>query len=155
MGLHIDLDDDMLFYENEDGDYIPVGYITFLEDDEDNVESCEYDCFGCPEFRKCCGELEDEYCPDCGYDYDGIYEEELDEIFSHPVTAIKWLIKDVIFNDPATIVLWWDGTKTVVKCCEGDTYNKEFGLMACIIKKFTGNDGRWNEIIKDWCTDEV
>lgn len=25
-------------------------------------------------------------------------------------------IKKVIFNDPATIVLWNDGTKTVVKC---------------------------------------
>lgn len=34
-------------------------------------------------------------------------------------------IKKVIFNDPATIILWKDGTKTVVKCQEGDTYDKE------------------------------
>ena len=33
-------------------------------------------------------------------------------------------IKKVIFNDPATIVLWDDGTKTVVKCSEGDTYSE-------------------------------
>lgn len=32
-------------------------------------------------------------------------------------------IKNVIFNDPATIVFWKDGTKTVVKCQKdkGDT----------------------------------
>ena len=44
-------------------------------------------------------------------------------------------IKDVIFNNPATIVLWKDGTKTVVKCQKGDTYNPELGLAMCIIKK--------------------
>ena len=60
-------------------------------------------------------------------------------------------IKRVIFNNPATVVLWKDNTKTIVKCCEGDTYDKEKGLMACIIKKLTGNTGRWNEIIKEWC----
>ena len=59
-------------------------------------------------------------------------------------------IRRVIFNNPATVVLWKDNTKTVVKCCEGDTYDKEKGLMACIIKKMTGNTGRWNEIIKEW-----
>ncbi len=59
-------------------------------------------------------------------------------------------IKTVIFHDPATIVKWMDGTKTVVKCCTGDTFDKEKGLMACIIKKFTGNTGRWNEILKEW-----
>lgn len=64
---------------------------------------------------------------------------------------ISGMIKRVIFNEPATIVLWKDGTKSVVKCCEGDTYDKEKGLMACIIKKLTGNTGRWNEIIKEWC----
>ena len=28
-------------------------------------------------------------------------------------------IKNVIFNEPATIIIWKDGTKTVVKCQEG------------------------------------
>ena len=30
-------------------------------------------------------------------------------------------IRKVIFNDPATIVLWSDGSKTVVKCGPEDT----------------------------------
>lgn len=63
-------------------------------------------------------------------------------------------IKRVIFNNPATIVFWDDGTKTVVKCNNGDTYNKEVGLTACIVKKICGNTGRWNEILKKWCHEE-
>ena len=45
----------------------------------------------------------------------------------------------VIFNDPATIVFWKDGTKTVVKCMEGDTYNPEVGLAMCVCKKVYGS----------------
>ena len=56
----------------------------------------------------------------------------------------------VIFNDLATIIIWDDGTKTVTKCHPDDSYDKEKGLMACIIKYLTGNTGRWNEILKDW-----
>lgn len=48
-------------------------------------------------------------------------------------------IKRVIFNDPATIVLWEDGTKTVVKCMDGDTYSEEIGLAMCICKKALGD----------------
>lgn len=64
----------------------------------------------------------------------------------------KNTIKDVIFNDPATIVLWKDGTKTVVKCQSetGDTYNKELGLAMCIIKKCCGNKGNFNDVFNEW-----
>lgn len=58
-------------------------------------------------------------------------------------------IKDVIFNPPATIVLWADGTKTVVKCQEDkDEYSKEIGLAMCICKKVYGNKGNYNNIFK-------
>ena len=36
-------------------------------------------------------------------------------------------IKDVIYNDPATIVFWEDGTKTVVKC-KNEKFDPEKGL---------------------------
>ena len=55
-------------------------------------------------------------------------------------------IKKVIFNDPATIVYWKDGTKTVVKCQDGDVYDKEKGLAMCITKKFFGNKGNFNKV---------
>ena len=65
-------------------------------------------------------------------------------------------IKDVIFNDPATIVLWKDGTKTVVKCQKdkGDTYNPELGLAMCIIKKMCGNKGNYNDVFNKWLPKE-
>ena len=50
------------------------------------------------------------------------------------------MIDDVIFNDPATIVFWDDGTKTVVKCQEGDVYSKENGLEMAMFKRYMGND---------------
>ena len=63
-------------------------------------------------------------------------------------------IKNVIFNAPATIVLWTDGTKTVVKCQEGDTYDREKGLALCIAKKYLGNKGNFNEVFKKWIQGE-
>ena len=44
----------------------------------------------------------------------------------------------VIFNNPATVVLWSDGTKTVVKRQKGDKWDYEKGLAMAIIKKFLG-----------------
>ena len=68
-----------------------------------------------------------------------------------PKGASEWSIKEcffaipkdlkiekVIFNDPATIVMWNDGTKTVVKCQENDTFDHEKGLAMCIAKRFIG-----------------
>lgn len=59
-------------------------------------------------------------------------------------------IEKVIFNDPATIVIWKDKTKTVVKCQEGDIYSPELGLAMCIAKKYLGNKGNFNEVFKKW-----
>jgi hypothetical protein len=50
--------------------------------------------------------------------------------------------KKVIFNNPATIVIWSDGTKTVVTRQKGDRYNKEEGLALCYMKKALGNSSR-------------
>lgn len=48
----------------------------------------------------------------------------------------------VIFNNPATIVIWDDGTKTIVKRQKGDRYDKEKGLALCYMKKALGNSSR-------------
>ena len=45
--------------------------------------------------------------------------------------------KQVIYNNPATIIFWEDGTKTVVKC-EGEKYDELKGLMIGIVKKVCG-----------------
>lgn len=58
-------------------------------------------------------------------------------------------IKNVIFNDPATIVFWEDGTKTVVKC-ENEEFDKEKGLAMAFMKKMLGNKGRYFNEVKKW-----
>ena len=62
-------------------------------------------------------------------------------------------LKDVIFSDPATVVFWSDGTKTVVKTRGGEKYDKEKGLAMAIVKKITGNTGNYYNIFKEWCGD--
>lgn len=66
-----------------------------------------------------------------GYIYYGIADE--------PLNAMR----KVIFNDPATIVYWADGTKTVVKAREGTIFDSEKGLAMAISKKFLGNRGNY------------
>lgn len=49
-------------------------------------------------------------------------------------------IKDVRFYDPATIVFFEDGTKTVVKRMEGQEFDPELGFLLCIMKRAYGED---------------
>ena len=59
-------------------------------------------------------------------------------------------IKNVIFHDPATIVYWMDGSKTVVKCQSGDTFDPEKGLSMAIAKRVYGDNGHYYELFKEW-----
>lgn len=59
-------------------------------------------------------------------------------------------IKNVKFHDPATIVFWADGTKTVVKCGDEDTFDPEKGLAMAIAKKALGNKGHYFDTVKKW-----
>lgn len=61
-------------------------------------------------------------------------------------------ILDVVFNGPATIIFWADGTKTVVKAIY-DEFDPEKGLAMAIAKKALGNKGNYFNVIKRW-TDE-
>ena len=63
-------------------------------------------------------------------------------------------IKNVIFNDPATIVFWEDGTKTVVKCQDGDKFDPEKGLTMAIAKKAYGNKSGYCNKLKKWLPKE-
>lgn len=63
-------------------------------------------------------------------------------------------IKNVIFNDPATIVFWSDGAKTVVKAQDGEPYDEEKGLAMAISKKALGNKGNYYNEFKKWLPEE-
>ena len=66
-------------------------------------------------------------------------------------------IKNAIFNDPATIVFWSDGTKTVVKCGENDIYDPEKGLAMAVAKKYLGTNkshSNYMDEFKKWLPKE-
>ena len=50
---------------------------------------------------------------------------------------------------------WPDGVKTVVKCQPGDTFSKETGLMAAMLKRYLGNDNTYNKVINKFLKDEA
>lgn len=66
-------------------------------------------------------------------------------------------IKKVIFNNPYTIILWKDGSKTMVKCTEDETYDPEKGMALAICKKVLGTNiskSNYYDIFKEWLPKE-
>ena len=59
-------------------------------------------------------------------------------------------IKNVIFNPPATIVFWTDGSKTVVKRNAKDEFDPEKGLAMAIAKHCADNSDDFYKEIKKW-----
>ena len=57
--------------------------------------------------------------------------------------GLSLTIKDVIFNPPATIVFWMDGTTTVVKDQGEVFYDPEKGMAMAVAKKAFGNQGNY------------
>jgi len=60
-------------------------------------------------------------------------------------------IKEVIFNKPATVVYWKDGTKTVVKCGNDEPYDREKAVAMCFLKKMLkpSEKSHWLDVIHD------
>lgn len=69
------------------------------------------------------------------------YFEEDERIIYVATRSAKILpgIEKVIFNPPATIVTWQDGTKTVVKCGKGEEFCEETGLAMAIARRYSGS----------------
>ena len=68
----------------------------------------------------------------------------------NPIALGEKTIERVIFHDPATIVIWKDGTKTVVKTQNGEKYDPEKGLAMAITKKALGNEGNYYNTFTKW-----
>lgn len=60
------------------------------------------------------------------------------------------MIQRVIFNPPATIVIWKDGSKTVVKCGKNDIFDPEKGLAMAISKRAFGDNRDYYEVFAKW-----
>ena len=75
-----------------------------------------------------------------------------EQLFSS-VTKEKTLsitIKKVIFSPPATIIIWDDNTKTIVKAQEDEPYDPEKGMAMCIAKHIYGDCGSYYNVFSEW-----
>lgn len=55
--------------------------------------------------------------------------------------------KQVIFSGPKTIVLWLDGTKTIVSCGEGDDNDPYAGFCAAVTKRVFGSTSQAKKVL--------
>jgi hypothetical protein len=55
-------------------------------------------------------------------------------------------VKRIVYHDPATIVFWQDGTKTVVKCMDGEPFEKYAGFCAALAKKVFGSTSKAKKV---------
>lgn len=60
-------------------------------------------------------------------------------------------VEKIIFNNPATIVIWADGTRTVVKACKEDKFDKGVGLKTALLQRVFGKgiDKEINKIVDE------
>jgi len=92
------------------------------------------------------------YKPTTPTDFDGDLF-NIVELSPLPSSDIMRKPKKVIFNDPATIVYWPDGSKTVVKS-ENESFDPEKGLAMAIAKKYLGNEGNYYDVFRKWLPEE-
>ena len=75
---------------------------------------------------------------------------KMGNVYSPVVRRDPFKIKKVHFNPPVTVVIWEDGTKTIVRTQGEDTFDPEKGLAMAISKKSLGNDGGYYDEFKKW-----
>ncbi|MDE6019768.1 MAG: hypothetical protein K2H01_02045 [Ruminococcus sp.] len=63
-------------------------------------------------------------------------------------------IKQIIYSGPKTIIIWKDGSKTIVSCGKDDTYNRYAGFCAAVTKKIFGSNSNIKKIIDQYAKSE-
>lgn len=75
--------------------------------------------------------------------------EEFERIMKKDIPMRKkaaQLVDKVIVNEPALIVFWKNGSKTVVKCTN-EEFDLEKGIAMAFIKRVFGNKGNYNAFL--------
>lgn len=122
-------------------------YIEELADEisDEEIPFCDMDCDDCPETDQLDG-------------YEIVDEDDIDVGLWEGDDPPFWGIPDInhiVFSDPATIVFWDDGTKTVVKTCDGDKFERYMGFAVACMKKMFGSTSRAKKIMNELAVDQV
>ena len=89
---------------------------------------------------------------DNGYtycDFDDVIE-FLSKWYNFEKVTDDSIISRVIFNDPATIILWSDGTKTIAKTHGDDAFDPEKGFAVACAKKLLGGGNAFRMEFAKW-----
>lgn len=83
--------------------------------------------------------------------YDDIHKEK-----EHLKNRFNPFIINVWFNEKkgVTVVKWSDDTVTKVTLQNDDVWDEEKGIALCYMKKFSGNNSSFNEILKEYVYDK-
>lgn len=144
-------DCDKHIYAWIDGEWIDVTVVldacVHLAEEEDEIPDEDI-----PFCDKCCDD-----CDVCDQmdDYKVVDEDDFDDLYDDPPMWGVPDIRRIVFNDPATIVFWDDGTKTVVKTCEGDKFERYMGFAAACMKKMFGSTSRAKAIMNECDTENM
>ncbi len=63
-------------------------------------------------------------------------------------------IERVIFNKPATVLIFTDGTKTVVKTTEDDDFQPDHGFAMAVVKTIFGSGSSFKRYVKQWVIED-
>lgn len=91
-------------------------------------------------------ETEEPYFPYISHITADVHNSEVTVLHANDLCVNNYLnmavyrIKKVIYNPPATVIIWADGTKTVAKCDKDDIYDKQTGFLIAYFKKLFGNE---------------
>ena len=111
-------------------------------EDKDDIPFCDEDCERCP------GPECDHY-DECTDSYDEDEDEEEPIMWGIPE------IRRIIFNAPATIVFWEDGTKTVVKCMAGEKFERYAGFAMACMKKMFGSTANAKTVMEELSDENI
>lgn len=68
-------------------------------------------------------------------------------------TAVPF-VKKIIFSGPATVVLWDDGSKTVVKCSEDDQFDPYAAVAQAYTKKIFRTNNQFKKMVDKFLPEE-
>ena len=82
------------------------------------------------------------------------YSDIFNNITAPVRTANEFIPKKIIRNKATTVVLWKDGTKTLVRCEEGKEYDVYEAFTAALAKKIFQNNTKLKKLIKEKFTEQ-
>lgn len=86
------------------------------------------------------------------------FEETIDKALKKAIKeTCDTAIRNVYFNAKAgtTVVMWKNGSKSIVRCQNGEEFDYEKGLAMAIVKHYMGGDTPYyNEVFKKWVPKE-